>query len=75
MRQSLDPDKAWKTGRKAALRYLKAVGSNLSAPAACLFTLDELLSEDFDIDAALAKLAAAKLDVAKDIAPRDTPGS
>ena len=43
--------------RKAA--DLSEIGVRLSAPQECPFTLDDLLSEDFELDEALAKLAAA----------------
>ena len=60
MRQLLDASKIWQNGRKAARGFLGDVGASSALPSACPFSLDDLLSDDFDLDAALATLAAAK---------------
>jgi hypothetical protein len=67
MRQLIDLDKIWRRGRKAAQDDMQDIGIILSVPAACPFGLNELLSEDFDIDAVLAKLAAAKAAPRRDV--------
>ena len=60
MRQLLDVDPIWAKGRKAADRFLREIEATPKVPTRCPFTLGELLKEDFDLDAALAKLASAR---------------
>ena len=62
MRQLLDVAKIWERGRKRAEISLKATPIVVAWPDTCLFKRDDLLSVDFDFDfdAALAKLAAAR---------------
>ena len=62
MRQLLSAAKVWRRGQIAACGFLADVGIPSTLPLGCPFTLDDLLSEDFDLDAALATLAAAKAD-------------
>ncbi len=52
MRQRIDLDVLY----RRALRQLRVDGQALVAPDACPFTIDDLLDEDFAIDALLAKL-------------------
>ena len=60
MRQLLDVTQVWRQGAKLAGLLLAEKGVKSMIPAACPFTLDDLLSDDFDLDTALATLAAAK---------------
>ena len=60
MRQLLDVAKIWERGRKRAEISLKAEPIVMAWPDTCPFKRDDLLSPDFDIDAALTKLAAAR---------------
>ncbi len=60
MRQRLDATQIWQQGAKFAARLLQEMGITSNPPKTCPFTLDDLLAEDFDLDAALAMLAAAK---------------
>lgn len=59
MRQLIDLSKTWRRGCRAARDYMNDVGATFSAPVDCPFALDELLADDFDLDRALAMLAAA----------------
>ena len=59
MRQLLDLPRIWRRGRQLAQVFLDKRGGSLSARSDCPFALDDLLTEEFDIDAALAKLVAA----------------
>ncbi len=56
MLQLLNLEKIWKRGCREALLYLEETDVAFLPPAICPFDLDELLSEDFDIKAALSKL-------------------
>ncbi len=56
MRQLLVLEKIWKRGCREARLYLGEVDVAFLPPVTCPFALDELLSEDFDIKAALSKL-------------------
>ena len=59
MRRLLDIDHIWSAGEKLTLLLLSDHGVRTrSIP--CPFGLDDLLAKDFDLDAALARLAAAK---------------
>lgn len=61
MRQLLDAGRIWERGRKrAAISVRETAGSVTGWPVTSPFEIDELLSEDFDIHAALAKLTAAR---------------
>ena len=40
--------------------FLADVGARSALPTTCPFTLDDLLSDDFDLDVALAAIAVAK---------------
>ena len=59
MRQLLDMHRAWERGQTLAAARLSERGiAWVSIP--CPFDLDDLLKPDFEINAALARLAAAK---------------
>ena len=60
MRQLLDADRIWTKGCKAAGRFLRDVEGAPRAPTSSPFSVDDLLLADFDIDAALARLASAR---------------
>ncbi len=60
MRQLLSAMSVWESGQKAARGFLADVDVRSALPVACPFTLDDLLSDDFDLDVALAAIAAAK---------------
>ena len=60
MRQLLSAAKVWRLGQKAACGFLADVGAPSTLPSVCPFTLDDLLSDDFDLNTGLTKLAAAK---------------
>ena len=62
MRQLLNVTRVWQQGTKLAARLLVEEGVVLTIPTACPFTLDALLADDFDLDAALAAVAAARAD-------------
>lgn len=59
MRQLLDVRQIWRDGLEVAQEILSDMGVTVSAPSACPFKLDNMLSKDFDIDVALAMLAEA----------------
>ena len=63
MRQLLSAATVWQSGWKAARGFLADAGVRSALPTTCPFTLDDLLSNDFDLDTALAKLAAPKAGV------------
>jgi len=56
MRQAINLARAWKLGRRTALRALAEIGIAAGPPETCPFELDALLGEDFDIDAAVARI-------------------
>lgn len=56
MRQQLDVEQIWAKGAKAAARFLEEHGKAAQVRSRCPFDLDDLLSDDFDILAALSKL-------------------
>lgn len=60
MRQLLNMQNIWDRGRKRAASALRAVDVTITWTETCPFEVDELLSTDFDIDAALARLASAR---------------
>ncbi len=60
MRQLLILEKIWRRGRKDALLCLEEMDVASSSPTECPFDLDELLSEDFDVRAALSKLSKVR---------------
>ncbi len=63
MRQLLSAATVWQSGWKAARGFLADAGVCSALPTTCPFTLDDLLSNDFDLDTALAKLATANADI------------
>lgn len=66
MRQLLDLTSIWRKGLKAARHFLDDIGVPSADWIDCPFVLDELLSEDFGLDDALVKLAAARRERARD---------
>jgi hypothetical protein len=56
MRQAINLARAWKLGRRAAMRALSEMGVSADLPEICPFDLEGLLTEDFDIDAAILKI-------------------
>ena len=58
MRRLLDVDDLWVGGCRAAGRFLKDHGARDPSRDACPFTLDDLLAVDFDVEAAVGKIAA-----------------
>ncbi len=60
MRQSIDLARIWAQSRKRINVFLDKVGVPPSSRTDCPFTLDELLSDDFDLGLALARLDAAE---------------
>lgn len=60
MRQLIDVEQVWSKGCRATGRFFRDLEAAPSLPSCCPFTASELLAADFDIDAALAKLAAAR---------------
>ena len=64
MRRALDVAVIWKKARRRQTDYASGLGADLNAPVESPFTLDEPLDDDFDVDAALAKLGAAPPDPA-----------
>jgi len=58
MRQLIDMPRVWRRGRKLAQISLDERSRSSLGQGECPFALDELLSDDFDLDAAVAKLAA-----------------
>ena len=58
MRRVLDVDKVWRNGRRAAGRYLSEAGMPFAMPERCPFTLDQLLDDAFEMDTAVARVAA-----------------
>jgi hypothetical protein len=57
MRQNLDVEKEWRRASRAAARVLAEMRAVVSTAIECPFSLDEALSENFDIDRALAAIA------------------
>ncbi len=57
MRRAIDLAVVWRKTRKRKAADLEAIGVTLIAQPDCPFALDELLADDFDLQAALAKLA------------------
>ena len=58
MRQKIDLAGSWRTAVRQTNRELAAYGeAQLPTDTACPFTLDELVAEDFDADAAVTRLA------------------
>ncbi len=66
MRQLLDVAPIWVSGLKLAGRLLEDLGVASDLTDTCPFTLNDVLTEDFDLEAALATLRAVR-------APRDMP--
>ena len=66
MRQLLSLEKIWRRGCKDATLCLEEMNVAFTPPVTCLFTLDQLLAEDFDLRAALRTLAEERT-------ARDTP--
>lgn len=63
MRQQLDPAKEWREAWLLAGDRLAAYGEPaLPQPIACPFTLDDLLQDSFEIDAAIDRVAGALQD-------------
>ena len=62
LRQLLDMIQVWRQGTKLATRLLLEKGVTPTVPTTCPFTLEDLLSDDFDLNAALARLAATAVD-------------
>lgn len=60
MRRALVVDAIWRKAHKRLAQDMADKKTILFAPAASPCKLDELLDEDFDLDAVLAKLAAAR---------------
>ena len=59
MRQLLDIDGIWDAAQKLMIEHLSDQGIEY-LPIACPFALDDLLSSDFDMKAALTRIASAK---------------
>jgi hypothetical protein len=61
MRQLIDMQAEWRRARKAAEVSLQEHGSDVAAnvPAECPYSLDDMIAEDFDFDAALARLSSS----------------
>lgn len=62
MRQLIDLDKIWRRGRQQARDFLQASGIAIAVPLDCPFTLDDLLSEGFEIQRALTKVGVTEVD-------------
>lgn len=60
MRQNLDVEKEWRRASKDAARVLAEMGATVATKTDCPFSLDEALSENFDIDRALAAVAGTQ---------------
>lgn len=58
MRRLIDLDRIWRRGEKLARAGLADIDRESALGTSCPFVLDELLSEDFSLDAALARIAA-----------------
>lgn len=56
MRQLLDMDSIWRKGRKRGQSFFTDIGVRFSPPLSCPFVLDEVLTNEFDVDAALTRL-------------------
>lgn len=59
MNQSIDVERIWQRARKAALEFLDDVDRRPSIDPNCAFALDEVVTDAFDLDAALAKIGEA----------------
>ena len=59
MRQLIDLDLIWQKAKDAAVEDLQARGLAFSAAYDCPFAFDEVMTDAFDLDAALAQLATA----------------
>lgn len=59
MRQLLELERLWSGGQRLAGAFLTRRSLTMMRISPCPFTLDELLCDDFDLDAALARLAVA----------------
>jgi hypothetical protein len=57
MRQNLDVEKEWRRASRDAARVLAEMGAVVATTNECPFSLDEALSDNFDIDGALAAIA------------------
>ncbi len=57
MRQNLDIEKEWRRASRDVARVLAEMGAVASTVNECPFSLDDALSENFDIDGALAAIA------------------
>jgi len=61
MRDKIDPARLWQQALTYAGRALRDYGEpDLPGDLACPFTLDELLADDFDADAAVDRLKAVE---------------
>jgi len=61
MRQKIDLASSWRTAVRQTNRELAAYGeAQLPPDTPCPFTLDDLLSANFDIDGAIARLTAVE---------------
>ena len=59
MRRQLDLERAWRNAvRQARAKVIEHGETALPAPTSCPFTLDALLDEAFDVDAAIESLAS-----------------
>lgn len=58
MRRLIDVDDIWIGGCRAAGRFLKDHGARDPSTYPRPFTLDDLLARDFDVDAAVGRIAA-----------------
>jgi hypothetical protein len=58
MRHNLDLDEVWRKARKIAVARLAEADLPIGegVPTRCPFTLDQLLADDFDVNAAVARL-------------------
>lgn len=62
MRQLIDLDAIWKKARKLADVQLREHGSSLAAgvPESCVFSLDDMVADAFDVEAMAARLSGAE---------------
>ncbi len=60
MRQFLSDESIWEGGRKLASFFIEEVGADYAEPSRSPFTLEALLSRDFEIKVPLTTLAAAR---------------
>ena len=55
----IDLDEQWSSVRERLRQDMREAGERFSAPVACPLTPDDLLADDFALDAVLAKMRAA----------------